>query len=132
MVGTQTQENQALVLATPDKIKQELGLVDLGHIVEDEADPQLDQQADDFVKAVLLFDPNDSAQIDSRDQNIAAVEMLGSKTQQEAARRSSMLKEPIRKLAARGEDGGEVANALVDLKTQVEELDPGKFDFEAG
>ena len=132
MVGTQMQENQALVLATPDKIKQELGLVDSGHIVEGEADPQLDQQADDFVKAVLLFNPNDSAQIDSRDQNIAAVEMLGSKTQQEASRRSSMLKEPIRKLAARGEDGGEVANALVDLKNQVEELDPGKFDFEAG
>jgi uncharacterized protein YaaN involved in tellurite resistance len=43
-----------------------------------------------------------------------------------------MLKEPIRKLAARGEDGGEVANALVDLKNQVEELDPGNFDFEAG
>ena len=43
MVGTQMQENQALVLATPDKIKQELGLVDSGHIVEGEADPQLDR-----------------------------------------------------------------------------------------
>jgi uncharacterized protein YaaN involved in tellurite resistance len=60
------------------------------------------------------------------------VEVLGIKTQQEAAYRSAMLKEPIRKLAARGEDGGEVANALVNLKMKVEELDPGRFDLKAG
>ena len=29
-------------------------------------------------------------------------------------------------------EGGEVANALVNLKMKVEELDPGKFDFEPG
>ncbi|MEJ2156053.1 MAG: toxic anion resistance protein [Desulfobacteraceae bacterium] len=68
----------------------------------------------------------------ARQQNAAAVESLGSKSQKEAAHRSAMLKEPIRKLAARGEDGGEVANALVNLKVKVEELDPGRFDFQAG
>ncbi|MEM1091141.1 MAG: toxic anion resistance protein, partial [Pseudomonadota bacterium] len=35
-------------------------------------------------------------------------------------------------LTARADDGGEVANALVDLKLQVEELDPGKVDLEPG
>lgn len=133
MVGTQTQENNALILSDPAGVSQELALVDPGSItVEGEVDPQLDQQAGDFIKAILSFNPNDPAQMDLRDQNIAAVEMLGNKTQQEASHRSAMLKEPIRKLAARGEDGGEVANALVDLKNQVEELDPGRFDFKAG
>jgi len=43
-----------------------------------------------------------------------------------------MLKQPISKLSQRGEDGGEVANALVDLKMKVEELDPAQFDFSPG
>jgi len=133
MTGTQTQQTDALMPADPTTIQQELGLVDPASVaVEGEPDPQLDQQAGEFAKTILAFNPDDPAHMDLRDQNIAAVEMLGSKTQQEAGHRSGMLKEPIRKLAARGEDGGEVANALVDLKVQVEELDPGRFDFKAG
>ncbi len=132
MTATTTQ-NQALALADPAGIKQELALTDPGSIaITTESPPELENKADEFIKSLLAFDPNDSDQMNLRDQNIAAVENLGSKTQKEAAHRSTMLKEPIRKLAARGEDGGEVANALVDLKVQVEDLDPGKFDFKAG
>ena len=76
---------------------------------------------------MLNLNPEEPSALDARQQNAAAVEALGSKSQQEAAHRSAMLKEPIRKLAARGEDGGEVANALVNLKLKVEELDPGQF-----
>jgi uncharacterized protein YaaN involved in tellurite resistance len=43
-----------------------------------------------------------------------------------------MLKQPIHKLYKEAEEGGAVGNALIDLKVKVEELDPGKFDFEAG
>jgi uncharacterized protein YaaN involved in tellurite resistance len=43
-----------------------------------------------------------------------------------------MLKQPLSTLIKRGEDGGQVANSLIDLKMQVEALDPAKFDFEAG
>jgi len=133
MTGTQTQQTDALMPADPTTIQQELGLVDPASVaIEGEPDSKLDQQAGEFVKTILTFNPEDPAHMDLRDRNIAAVEMLGSKTQQEAGHRSGMLKEPIRKLAARGEDGGEVANALVDLKVQVEELDPGRFDFKAG
>ena len=52
--------------------------------------------------------------------------------QKEAARRSAMLKQPVHKLYEGATEGGEVANALVDLKMKVEELDPGQFDFEPG
>ncbi|MCP4691027.1 MAG: toxic anion resistance protein, partial [Desulfobacterales bacterium] len=133
MSTTLTQQNQPLVLADPSIISNELQLVDPGSVATPDApDPQLDKQSDDFVKLVLACNPDDPANADARDKNVAAVEALGSKTQQESGRRSAMLKEPIRKLAARGEDGGQVASALVDLKFQVEELDPGNFDFEAG
>ncbi len=130
---SETQTDQALMLAEPSDVKEELSFIDPASIgVSEEQDPKLEKQADDFISALMSYDPNDPAQIDVRGKNVAAIENLGSKTQKDAAHRSAMLKEPIRKLAARGEDGGVVANALVDLKVQVEELDPGKFDFEAG
>lgn len=133
MTQVATQTSNALVLADPLVVRNEVGLVDPKAITVAEAsDPQLDQQATTFVQAILAMNPDDAANLDLRQRNVAAVETLGTKSQQEAAHRSAMLKEPIRKLAARGEDGGEVANALVNLKVKVEELDPGGFDLKAG
>lgn len=133
MTQVATQTYPALVPADPGIIRSEVGLVDPQTISVPEApDPKLDQQATAFVQAVLNINPEDPSALDLRQQNVAAVETLGNKSQKEAAHRSAMLKEPIRKLAARGEDGGEVANALVNLKVKVEELDPGQYDFKAG
>lgn len=128
-----THPQHGLVVADPVSVGSEVGLVDPQTIaVSEDPDPQLDQQASSFVQTVLSLNPKDPSALDACRQNTTAVETLGSKSQQEAARRSSILKAPIRKLAKRGEDGGEVANALVSLKTTVEELDPGQFDFKAG
>ena len=121
-----------MILSSGTDVRNRITFDPAGITLEGEPDPQLDQQAGEFVKSILIFNPNDPTHMDLRGRNTAAVEQLGSKTQQEAAHRSAMLKEPIRKLGARGEDGGEVANALVDLKMQVESLDPGRFDFKAG
>lgn len=125
--------DQLLQISDPADVRRELGLSDPGAIsVQGLENPELDKQAGDFVNIVLAFDPSDETKVGERQRNVAAVENLGAKTQKDASYRSAMLREPIRKLAARGDDGGEVANSLVDLKIQVEELDPGKFDFEAG
>ncbi|BBO85310.1 KlaA protein [Desulfosarcina ovata subsp. sediminis] len=133
MTATPSQTGQALVLADPLAIRHDVELVDPQTItVSETPDPQLDQQATAFVQAVLTLNPGEPASFDACQQNKAAVENLGSKSQKEAAHRSAMLKDPISKLAARGEDGGEVANALVNLKMTVEDLDPGQFDFKAG
>ena len=48
------------------------------------------------------------------------------------AKKSAMLKTPINTLAKRGDDGGPVAKALVELKVNIEALDPAKFNFEPG
>jgi uncharacterized protein YaaN involved in tellurite resistance len=133
MTQIATQTSQALVPADPGIIRSEVGLVDPQTISVPEApDPKMDQEATAFVQAVLKINPKDPSSLDLRQQNVAAVESLGTKSQKDAAHRSAMLKDPIRKLAARGEDGGEVANALVNLKIKVEELDPGQYDFKAG
>ena len=122
-----------LVVADQNTIQKDLGLTSPSGITVDvESNPDLEQQAGSFVSAVLNFNPDAPEQIDEREKNIAAIETLGAQTQKEASHRSAMLKEPIRKLAQRGEDGGVVANSLVDLKAVVEDLDPGRFDFKAG
>jgi uncharacterized protein YaaN involved in tellurite resistance len=93
------------------------------------ADPVIDAQATEVVGKLLTIDP---AQADKVTVNKQAIENLGGDLQREAARRSAMLKQPVHKLYEGATEGGEVANALVSLKMKVEELDPGKFDFEPG
>lgn len=127
------EKQQELVVNDTDQVRQELGFGDAAGLQKEEViDPAMQQMADEFVKKVLSFNPEDASQAELRNQNIASIENLGAKTQKDAAVRSAMLKEPIRKLAAKGEDGGEVANALVNLNMEVEALDPGKFDLEPG
>jgi len=60
------------------------------------------------------------------------VEDAGRDLQQRAGQRSKMLQQPIRALSERGEDGGEVGRALIDLKMQVEALDPTELDLQPG
>jgi uncharacterized protein YaaN involved in tellurite resistance len=129
----QSMENAGLEVAQPAQVQQQMGLVDPAGIgIDEQTDPALDKMATDFVSQIMAYNPQDASQLDARNSTIAALERMGSRAQSEAAHRSAMLREPIRKLAARGEDGGPVAQSLVDLKMTVEELDPGKFDFEAG
>lgn len=126
-------KDESLHVADTEQVKTELELgIGQATAEAEAADPELVKMADDFIQRILAFNPEDSTQADLRSRNIASVENLGAQVQKDAALRSAMLKEPIRKLAAKGEDGGEVANALVNLNMEVEELDPGKFDFEAG
>ena len=130
---TKERKDENLTPADSSQLQQELGLIDPGTISLDEKpDPALEKMADDFLKKILEINLSDPDQLDLKAQHITAVENLGAQTQKEASIRSGMLKEPIRKLAIKGEDGGEVANALVDLNMKVEELDPGNFDFEPG
>ena len=92
-------------------------------------DTEIDKQANAVVSNLLSTQPADGNTIS---HNRAVLESMGSELQKEAARRSQMLKQPIGKLYKETAEGGEVANALVNLKMKVEELDPGKFDFEPG
>ena len=93
------------------------------------ADPVLDSQADNVVAQLLTADPKD---VQTQGHNKQVIQSMGMDLQREAARRSQMLKQPVAKLYKSTSEGGEVANALVDLKMTVEQLDPGKFDFEPG
>lgn len=88
-------------------------------------DPELAGMADAFVRDVLA----NQAAMSNADLQRQAIDGMGIEVQQQAARRSAMLKEPIRKLAHQGDEGGPVAKALIDLRMQMEDLNPNKHDF---
>lgn len=92
-------------------------------------DPVIDTQADEVVGRLMTIDPS---QADKIAVNKQVIQNLGAELQREAARRSAMLKQPVHKLYEGATEGAPVANALVDLKMKVEELDPGQYDFEPG
>jgi uncharacterized protein YaaN involved in tellurite resistance len=87
---------------------------------------QADQVVDQLVTREVAADPVRATDVK------AALQTMAAELQKQSAYRSQMLKQPVKKLYQETEQGGEVANALVDLKLKVEELDPGQFDFEAG
>lgn len=132
MSETKTQDTDINQLLVPDTetIKQEIALVEPTAIhVEEGEDTELESKASALVSELTRVDPNDH---DRRQAARSSMESLAVQSEQEAARRSAMLEEPLRGLANRADDGGEVAVSLVDLRTQVEELDPADLDFDGG
>jgi len=125
-----TQTTQTLVLPSADVIKNELALKDPGTInITPGEEKDLDSKADAFVTELLNFNVNEiKAELARKD----AVEQMGAEVQKKAAKQSELLRQPVKKLSQRGEEGGDVANALINLKMKVEELDPGKIDLEPG
>ncbi len=123
-------ENEQLVYADQEQVKKEIDLPDPTNLPEDpKQDPALNQRADDLVAQILNTDVNDSK---TRQKIQSSTETMGLELQKEAARRSVMLKQPLSKLMQDSQEGGEIASSLVDLKLQVEELDPAQVDLDPG
>ncbi len=121
--------DQTLTVAKPEDIREELGFTTATEIsVPPEEQSELEEQANTIVERLMAIDPAGSKANAAKN----AIETLGLDLQEEATNRSAMLKEPIGKIMKKTEEGGEVASALIDLKIQVEELDPGNVDLEAG
>lgn len=90
------------------------------------ADTELQAAADKIVAHMFAVDVSNET---AKKEAAASVETMGLKLQQEASKRSAMLKQPIATLARDSEDGGPVAKSLLDLRDTVEDLDPNQYDF---
>lgn len=112
----------SLVVHNEGAIKQELQLLEQSSLTAREVDPELEKKAENYINMLIS---NDFKNRDKR----TAIDQMGFKTQQLATQRNKMLQQPINSLIKGGENGGPVAKSLIDLKMQVEELDPAKFDF---
>lgn len=87
-------------------------------------DPKFVQKADAFVSRVLRDDVGEMKQALR-----SSVDQMGLGVQRQAAHTNALLQQQIQSLSANGADGGPVANALVDLKLKVDDLNPNHMDF---
>lgn len=126
-ISPSTQAATPLKVATLEEIKRDLGSAEAAPATA--ADRELDAKADQFVAALLAIDPKDFA---ARKDYASAAESMGLELQKQAANKSEILKQQIGKIARDEGDGGEVAKSLVDLKMQVESLDPARLDLDPG
>ncbi len=126
---TKTREQAQPLTLEVAQVKNELMVIDAKEREVLIGDPALAAQAQDLVDKLFAIDPADLSTVD---QAKTAVDDMGVRLQAEAAKKSAMLKTPINTLAKRGDDGGPVAKALVELKVNIEALDPAKFNFEPG
>lgn len=113
---------KSLISFDEKAIQEELGL-QKGY---NDADQALKAQADATVSHLLSINLND---FKDKENNVTAVETIGVDIEEQSGRRSGMLKQSIKTLAQAGSEGGVVSNGLVDLRKQVEYLDPDKVDF---
>ncbi len=117
-----------LKVATAEDVRTELGLAEPAAIqIHPGEDQDLETRADHFVDQLVAIDPQTRPETAK-----AAVETMGVDLQRKAVKQLTLLNQPIHKLSTRGEEGGDVAQSLIDLKVKVEELDPGKIDLEPG
>jgi len=122
------QAGAPLKVATLEEIKRDLGS-ESTQAADTAADRELDAKADQFVEALLAIDPKDFA---ARKNYASAAETMGLELQKQAANKSEILKQQIGKIARDEGEGGDVAESLVDLKMQVEDLDPARVDIDPG
>lgn len=83
-------------------------------------------------KAAAFADKLTDFSVTETETHQHAVQRMGEDVQLESAQRLKLLQNPLKKLSKSGEEGGAVAKSLIDLKVEVEKLDPTKFNFEAG
>ncbi len=129
MTETAVKETETLSLSLPPvaEIKGELApfVHQPGVEVEPDVDPQILSTADTFVENILKADLSDKDRATHRNN----VDNMGLELQRQSSNQNRLLQEPIKKLSESGTDGGPVANALIDLKTQVDDLNPNHMDF---
>lgn len=114
-----------LSVSNPDTVKAEIIQPTIASTEQNE----IIQTADNFVQSLLSIDPSE---IQNQQSSVTQMENIGLETQQRAVKQLEILKQPIATLSKRAEDGGEVANALIDLKMTVESLDPAQINFNPG
>ncbi|GAB2928466.1 toxic anion resistance protein [Rheinheimera gaetbuli] len=119
--GVSEHQHDALQAVSADMLKMETDTSALQAVPAD-----IVQAADDVVAQLFAVDVDNET---AKQQAVQSVETMGLKLQQEASRRSEILKQPIATLARNSEDGGPVAKSLLDLRDTVEDLDPNQYDF---
>lgn len=92
------------------------------------ADEHRERARQSAADLVGLVGPGAQVAEDARER----IDSLGRDLQLEATRQSQLLLGPVRDLGEHGAEGGAVAQGLIDLRMQVESLDPADLEFSPG
>lgn len=115
------------VVKTKEDIKSELKLdAAPAEVAAETAKPELLKQADEILAKLLAIKTED---LKEQEQYANAIQSIGKPIQAELAKQSQMLKAPMAVLVKDAEDGGAVANNLLNLQEQVNEINPNRVDF---
>jgi uncharacterized protein YaaN involved in tellurite resistance len=108
------------ILSSEKSVIQDLQLTDVVDITQ--INPELEAKADKFLEAIL--DPKTESSLRN-----ASIDQMGSGVARRIVNKSEMLKDPINDLIKKGEDGGPIANTILNLKNRVDDLNPNHYDL---
>ncbi|GAA6136440.1 toxic anion resistance protein [Arenicella sp. 4NH20-0111] len=129
MSETITKTENSLALFTLEQAEKSLPSVAQKEDQQSKIDPAIERQADEMIERLLSIDPKD---LRAQQDHARAVQALGENVSRELARKSAMLKEPMRNLMDDAQDGSSVANSLLNLQEQVSDINPNRVDFDMG
>ena len=119
---TTTQEQASLTLFSLEQAEKNLPSAQLEPTEKD----QLKQQADSLIDELFSTSIEDQ-QI--KQQYMREVENLGSSIQRQLVHKSNLLKEPMQTLMSDLQNGGSIAQDMIDLQHQMNQIDPNRFNF---
>ncbi|MDD5165422.1 MAG: toxic anion resistance protein [Candidatus Pacebacteria bacterium] len=125
MIQTQVQPAQTIApqVANAAQVAQDMGIIPGEQLATVKVNPETERVANEWLKKVMACDVTNAEQTrQTRD----AVENIAAPLVQKLANKSAMLKKQISVLSQSAESSP-VANALVNLKVQVDTINPNKF-----
>ncbi|KJF95998.1 toxic anion resistance protein [Photobacterium angustum] len=119
------QENTTLIVATPDTVKQALDIP----VSAPETHDKISTKVEETVSMLLAIGERDLSQ--QRDMT-NLMTSLGEDSCRQLAQCSQLLKTPLHTLVDDAQDGGGTAKSLLDLRQQVNAVNPNRTDFTMG
>ncbi|MEK7641393.1 MAG: toxic anion resistance protein [Patescibacteria group bacterium] len=121
-------------LVTKDALSTDLGLIGPDAMRQAEqgkaVNPELQRQATEFVGKLLAIKVGDAQ---AEEDAALSVESVGTNVVRKASTANRLLSQPLKRLGQiGGGEGSGIADQLTDLKVQFDEIDPARYNFEAG
>lgn len=113
----------SMEVTNTDEIKKEI-IEQVKPIPEEVA--KLKALAENNVSEIMTLDLES---LEKRKAILQSIEAFGLDTLQSSAKRNSLLNVSVESFSKMGDEGGAVANGLVELQREIKELDPSLIDF---
>lgn len=121
-MDTKLDQMQDLTLFTLEQAEKQLPSVEQSAGAEDKYVDQANSLIDDLLSKT-------ASDIQAQQSYAREVEDLGGAVQRKLVHKSNLLKEPMGTLMADLQDGGSIAQDMINLQVQISEIDPNRFNF---